>query len=276
MSTPVRQLFDLDGRVALVTGGSRGLGLQIAEALGEAGAKVMLTSRKAADLEEAVAELSQRGIDARWIAADASRPDEVQRVCTETLERLGPIDILVNNAGVTVERRAKGGMAPTFLETQPDDWEKILDLNIWGMLHCCHKVLPGMKARHWGRIVNIMSEAGRAGEARLAVYSGAKAAMLGFAKAIAQEHGRDCINVNTVALGAVSHEGIQAGPLAPDATPENNERLAKMLGAYPVARGLQRLCTPEDVAPIVCLLASDRAQYITGQSIGCSGGFVMI
>src|SRR5512141_648045 len=99
MSTPIAKLFDLGGKTALVTGGSRGLGLQIAEALGEAGAKVMLTSRKAADLEEAVAQLNQRGIDARWIAADAAKPEEARRVCTETLERLGPVDILVNNAG---------------------------------------------------------------------------------------------------------------------------------------------------------------------------------
>ncbi len=100
--------------------------------------------------------------------------------------------------------------------------------------------------------------------------------MLGFAKAIAQEHGRDCINVNVVALGAVSHEGIKEGALHPDATPENNERLARMLNAYPIGRGLQRLARPEDVSGMVCLLASDRAAYITGQSIGVSGGFVML
>jgi len=152
----------------------------------------------------------------------------------------------------------------------------MFQVHVMGSWYCTRAVLPGMKARRWGKIVNIMSEAGRAGEARLAVYSGAKAAMLGFAKAIAQEHGRDCINVNTVALGAVSHEGIKAGPLSPAATPENDERLGKMLGAYPIARGLQRLSRPEDVAPMVCLLASDRAAYITGQSIGISGGYVML
>lgn len=268
--------LQISGRVAFITGAGQGVGRRIALTLAEEGVKVAVNDYFAERAEAVVAEIRAAGGQAFAAPADITDKASIDAAIDAAVAALGPIDILVNNAGVTVERRAKGGMAPTFLETQPDDWEKILDLNIWGMLHCCHKVLPGMKARHWGRIVNIMSEAGRAGEARLAVYSGAKAAMLGFAKAIAQEHGRDCINVNTVALGAVSHEGIQAGPLAPDATPENNERLAKMLGAYPVARGLQRLCTPEDVAPIVCLLASDRAQYITGQSIGCSGGFVMI
>ena len=97
----VLSLFDLSGRVALVTGGSRGLGLQIAEALGEAGAKVMITSRKAQDLEEAAARLQDRGIDARWIAADASKEDDIRRIVDETLQRLGDIDILVNNAGAT-------------------------------------------------------------------------------------------------------------------------------------------------------------------------------
>jgi 2-hydroxycyclohexanecarboxyl-CoA dehydrogenase len=143
------------------------------------------------------------------------------------------------------------------------------------MLHCCNRVLPAMRERRWGRIVSIMSEAGRAGEARLAVYSGAKAAMRGFTMAIAQEHGRDGITANTVALGAVSHEGITSGPLAPTAHPETDERLGKMLNAYPVARGLRRLCRPEDIAPMVCLLASDRAAWVTGQSIGVSGGFHM-
>ena len=121
-----------------------------------------------------------------------------------------------------------------------------------------------------------MSEAGRLGEARLAVYGGAKAAILGFSKSIARELARDCINVNVVALGAVSHEGIKAGALSPGATPANDERLAKMLKAYPISRGLQRLATPQDVSGMVMLLASPRGAFITGQSVGVSGGFAML
>jgi NAD(P)-dependent dehydrogenase (short-subunit alcohol dehydrogenase family) len=121
MGTPSNNFFDLTGQVALVTGGSRGLGLQMAEALGEAGAKVMLTSRKAADLEEA-APTCRPGIDARWIAADASKPDEAQRVVAETLERLGRIDILVNNAGATWGAPA---------EDHPlEAWDKVMNLNV--------------------------------------------------------------------------------------------------------------------------------------------------
>lgn len=268
--------LNLKGRVALVTGGGQGVGRRICLELAQEGCSVAVNDFFAERAEAVAAEIRAAGGRAFAAVADITDKLAIDRAIADAVAALGPIDILVNNAGVTVERREKGGMAPTFLETGPGDWEKILALNIWGTLHCCHAVLPGMRERRWGRIVNIMSEAGRGGEARLAVYSGAKAALLGFAKAIAQEHGRDCINVNTVALGAVSHEGIRSGPLSPQATPETDERLAKMLNAYPVARGLRRLSRPEDIAPIVCLLASDRAAYITGQSIGVSGGYYML
>jgi NAD(P)-dependent dehydrogenase (short-subunit alcohol dehydrogenase family) len=268
--------LNLRGRVAFITGAGQGVGRRIALQLAEEGCAVAVNDFFPERAEGVVAEIRAAGGRAHAAPADITVAAAIDAAIAGAVAALGPIDILVNNAGVTVERREKGGMAPLFLETGPEDWEKILALNVSGMLHCCRAVLPGMKDKRWGKIVNIMSEAGRGGEARLAVYSGAKAAMLGFAKAIAQEHGRDCINVNTVALGAVSHEGIKTGPLAPEATPENDERLAKMLGAYPIARGLKRLSRPEDVAPLVCLLASDRAAYITGQSIGVSGGFYML
>jgi NAD(P)-dependent dehydrogenase (short-subunit alcohol dehydrogenase family) len=268
--------LNLKGRVAFITGAGQGVGRRIALQLAEEGCAVAVNDLFEERAGSVAREIDAAGGRAFAAPADITRKDAIDAAIERAVAALGPIDILVNNAGVTVERREKGGMAPNFIETVPDDWEKILALNIWGTLHCCHAVLPGMKARRWGRIVNIMSEAGRVGEGRLAVYSGAKAALLGFGKAIAQEHGKDCINVNTVALGAVSHEGIKHGPLSPEATPQTNERLGKMIGAYPIGRGLQRLCRPEDVAPMVCLLASERAAYVTGQSIGVSGGFVML
>src|SRR5690606_6956728 len=126
MSTPrsIQQLFDLTGRTALVTGGSRGLGLQMARALGEAGAKVIISSRKAADLEQAVATLQAAGIDARWIAADAGNPDDIQRLADEALERAGDIDILINNAGATWGAAAE--------EHPLEAWDKVMNLNVRG------------------------------------------------------------------------------------------------------------------------------------------------
>src|SRR3990167_2565505 len=126
MTTPhiVQQLFDLTGKTALITGGSRGVALQMAQALGEAGAKVVISSRKAADLEEAVMALQDRGIDARWIAADAGKPDDIQRLADETLERVGDVDILVNNAGATWGSPAQDH--PLYA------WDKVMNLNVRG------------------------------------------------------------------------------------------------------------------------------------------------
>jgi 2-hydroxycyclohexanecarboxyl-CoA dehydrogenase len=266
----------LESKVALVTGGGQGVGRRICLELAAEGSYVVVNDLFAERAEAVAAEINAAGGKAHAAQADICDPAQVQRIVDEAAERIGGIDILVNNAGIVPARREKGGVAPTFLEMPLEDWKKVVDLNVYGMMYCCRAVLPGMQARRSGKIISIMSEAGRLGESRLAVYSGAKAAMLGFSKAIAREHGRDCINVNVIALGAVSHEGIASGALSPSATPENNERLGKMLNAYPIARGLGRLCRPEDISGMVAFLASERAAFITGQSVGVSGGFAMI
>src|SRR5882672_6663894 len=156
MSTPIQKLFDLTGQVALVTGGSRGLGLQIAEALGEAGAKIMLASRKAGDLEEAAAHLQDKGIDTRWVAADASAPEEIDRVVSEALQRMGQVDILVNNAGATWGAPA---------EDHPlEAWDKVMDLNIRSIFLMSQAVArQSMIPHRSGRIINIASIFGLAG-----------------------------------------------------------------------------------------------------------------
>src|SRR5881628_3277011 len=153
MSTPVQKLFDLSGKTALVTGGSRGLGLQIAESLGEAGAKILLSSRKAGDLEEAAAHLQAKGIDTRWIAADVSQPEEVQRVASEALQRLGKVDILVNNAGATWGAPAE--------EHPLEAWDKVMNLNLTAAF-VLTQILgrKSMIPAKWGRVINIASIAG--------------------------------------------------------------------------------------------------------------------
>ena len=156
MTRTVQQLFDLTGKTALVTGGSRGLGLQMAHALGEAGAKIMLSSRKASDLEEAAAELQAAGIDARWIAADCAQDSEIARLADETLQRMGDVDILVNNAGA-----AWGAPA----EDHPvEAWDKVMNLNVRGYFLLSQAIAKkSMIARRSGRIINVASIAGLGG-----------------------------------------------------------------------------------------------------------------
>ena len=180
MSTNIHKLMDLSGQTALVTGGSRGLGLQIAEALGEAGAKIMLSSRKASDLEEAAADLQAKGIDARWIAADASDPAQVQKVVDETMQRMGQIDILVNNAGAT------WGAAT---EDYPlEAWDKVMNLNIRSIFLFSQAVgRASMLPRKRGRIINIASIAGLSGssDVKFIAYGTSKGAVVNFTRTLA-------------------------------------------------------------------------------------------
>src|SRR6185436_15515078 len=191
------KLFDLSGQHALVTGGSRGLGLQMAEALGEAGARVMLTSRKAGDLEEAMAHLQGKGIDARWVAADASDAAQVQHVCSETLQRLGPVDILVNNAGAA-------WAAPA--EDHPlEAWEKVMSLNVRSVFLFSQVIGKAcMLPRRRGRIINIASIAGLGGNPpgiEMVAYNTSKGAVVNFTRALAAEWGEHGVTVNAIAPG---------------------------------------------------------------------------
>ena len=255
MGTPIQQLFDLRGRVALVTGGSRGLGLQIAEALGEAGAKVMLTSRKAADLEQAVADLSQRGIDARWIAADAADPEQVHRVCTETVERLGPVDILVNNAGATWGAPA---------EDYPlDAWDKVMNLNVRSIFLASQAVArASMIPRNSGRIINMASIAGLRGSSRMKTiaYNTSKAAVMNFTRTLAGEWGPYGITVNALAPGMFPSK-MTRGTL---------ESVGQ--DALAARAPLRRIGDDDDLKGAALLFASAAGKFITGQILAVDGG----
>ncbi|HEY9027076.1 MAG TPA: SDR family oxidoreductase, partial [Burkholderiaceae bacterium] len=193
----IQSLFDLTGRTALVTGGSRGLGLQIAEALGEAGARVVVSARKSNELQAAVAALNERGVQADWIAADASQPAEVQRLADEAMARLGHVDILVNNAGATWGAPAE--------EHPLEAWDKLVNVNLTGAFLLSQAVgKASMIPRKRGRIINVASIAGLSGNTggmTTVAYNTSKAAVLNFTRALAGEWGVHGINVNALAPG---------------------------------------------------------------------------
>lgn len=256
MARTVQQLFDLTGQVALVTGGSRGLGLQMAHALGEAGAKIMLSSRKAADLEEAAAELQAAGIDARWIAADCGKEEDIRRLAAETLERMGPIDILVNNAGATWGAPA---------EDHPvEAWDKVMNLNVRGYFILSQEVAKhSFIPRGKGRILNVASIAGLAGnpsEMKTIAYNTSKGAVINFTRALAGEWGEHGITVNAICPGFFPSKMTYG--------------LLEKLGADKMAAGapLRRLGDDEDLKGLAVLFASDAGKHITGQWLAVDGG----
>src|SRR5881397_260533 len=255
MSTPVQQLFDLSGQTALVTGGSRGLGLQIAEALGEAGAKILLTSRKAADLEEAAADLQAKGIDTRWVAADASDPAQVQRVADEALQRLGQIDILVNNAGATWGAPA---------EDHPlEAWDKVMNLNVRSIFLMSQAIGKlSMIPRHYGRIINVASIAGLAGAPdtmKFIAYGTSKGAVVNFTRTLAGEWGPYGITVNALAPGFFPSKMTRS-------------TLAQGTDAIVGTTPLRRIGDDDDLKGAALLFASQAGKHITGQILAVDGG----
>ncbi len=256
MSRTIQQLFDLTGQVALVTGGSRGLGLQMAHALGEAGAKIMLSSRKAADLEEAAAQLQTAGIDARWIAADCGKEEDIRRLATETLERMGNIDILVNNAGASWGAPAE--------EHPVEAWDKVMNLNVRGYFLLSQEVAKRcMIPRRKGRILNVASIAGLAGnpsEMKTIAYNTSKGAVVNFTRALAGEWGEYGITVNAICPGFFPSKMTYG--------------LLEKLGADNMAKGapLRRLGDEEDLKGLALLFASDAGKHITGQWLAVDGG----
>jgi gluconate 5-dehydrogenase len=248
-------LFDLRGRVALVTGGSRGLGLQLAEALGEAGAQVMLTARKAAELEEAVAHLADKGIAARWVAADSSDPAQIRRVVDETMQRLGRIDILINNAGATWGAPA---------EDHPlEAWDKVMNLNVRSLFLYAQAVAKAwMIPQHWGRIVNVASIAGLAGSVNVdfVAYGTSKGAAINLTRMLAGEWGEHGITVNALAPGFFPSKMTRA-TLA-------ELGVEKLREAVP----LRRIGDDDDLKGAVLLFASAAGKHITGQVLAVDGG----
>ncbi len=260
MTRTLQQLVDLHGKTALVTGGSRGLGLQLAHALGEAGARVLITSRKASDLEQAAAELKAAGISADWMAADCGDPEDIARLGAESIQRLGQVDILVNNAGA-----AWGSPA----EDHPlEAWDKVMNLNIRGYFLLSQYIgKHSMIARRRGSIINLASIAGLGGNPKgmqTIAYNTSKGAVVNFTRALAAEWGVYGIRVNALCPGFFPSK-MTMGTL-------------KALGEDKLAASapLGRLGDDEDLKGACVLFASDAGKHITGQWLAVDGGVRMI
>ena len=253
----IQQLFDLKGRTALITGGSRGLGLQIAEALGEQGARVVPSARKADELQAAQEHLKSRGIAAEWIAADGSRDAEIARLADEALAKLGHVDILVNNAGATWGAPA---------EDHPvEAWDKVMNLNIRGLFLLTQRIGKlSMIPRRSGRIINVASIAGLAGNPpgsmETIAYNTSKGAVVNFTRTLAGEWGEHNITVNALAPGFFPSKMTQ-GSL-------DRMGVDKMCEGVP----LHRLGDDDDLKGAALLFASDAGKHITGQILAVDGG----
>jgi 2-hydroxycyclohexanecarboxyl-CoA dehydrogenase len=238
----------LDGRVAVVTGGAKGIGAAIAAALIDAGAGVAVW-----DLGAPAGPASA----ALRLEVDVTNRAGVDQGVSEVEAALGPIDILVNNAGVDV--------IEPFAESREADWDRIIAVNLKGTFNCCHAVLPGMFARGRGAIVNLGSDAGKVGSSGEAVYSATKGGVIAFTKTLAREVASRGIRVNCVCPGPT--DTALLGQVA--------EYSQKLYDSLARAIPMRRIARPDDVAPVVLFLAGDDAGYITGQAISVSGGLTM-
>ena len=251
----VKQLFDLTGKVALITGGSRGLGLQMAEALGEMGARVAITARKADELASARAHLEKQGIEVLTVASDLSKFDRIPGLVDAVLAHFGKLDILVNNAGATWGSPA---------ENYPDDaWMKVINLNLNGMFFLTREV--GKRCfipQKSGKIIVTASIAGLRGnppEMGTIAYNASKGADVNFVRALASEWGRHNINVNAICPGFFPSKMANG--------------LIDTLGEKIIAgTPLGRIGGPEDLKGLVVLLASEAGRHISGQAIAVDGG----
>lgn len=249
--------FDLTGRTALVTGGSRGIGLAIGAALAGAGARVVLAARHADEVEAAATQLREAGAEVIGVAANVGKPQDIETLVHATEAAFGQVDILVNNAATNVH------FGPV-LDADDGMWLKMVETNLLSAVRLCRHVVPGMRTRRWGKIVNVASVAGIQPGIGQGVYGALKAALIQLTKSLAQELGPDNIQVNAVAPGLVK------------------TRFASVLHETPVIRAaieratpLGRIAEPDEIASAVLYLASPAASFTTGTVLVVDGGMTL-
>ena len=259
------ELFDLKGRVAMVTGAGQGVGRGIARALASSGAGGIVVNDFYADrADQVVAEIKAMGVDAVPMVTDVGDLDQVRAGITQAESKLGSIAILVNNAGNGGPEGFPREM-PLFWQTRPEDWQRFFRVNLFGVMNCCHALLPGMVERRYGRIVTIISDAGRTIEPRQADYAAAKAGAAGFMRGVAADAARFGVTANSIAISTIR----------PNMPPEqldafmSSDRAKAQLMHYTV----RRFGLPEDIAGTALLLCSDAASWITGQTYPVDGGY---
>jgi len=244
-------MTNLEGKVALVTGGAGGIGAAICLYLAKAGAKVATNYRNQEKAEKWQAEVKEQGFDIKIYQADVSDYEACEKMAAEIVSDLGPIDILVNNAGIT-----KDGM---FKKMTKDKWDAVMNINLDSLFNVTKHVLESMSERGWGRIVNISSINGQKGQLGQTNYTASKAGMHGFTMSLAQEVARKGVTVNTVSPGYIATDMVMAVP---------EEIRNNIIAAIPV----NRLGTPEEVAAMVGFLCSDEAGFTTGANFAMNGG----
>lgn len=257
MSKNVRELFDLSGKTAIVTGGSRGIGKEMAEGLAEAGARLMLCARRAEWLDETVAEFSGRGFEVAGKVCDVSKPEDVQAVVDETIAKFGTVDVLINNAGIS------WGAMPE--EMPLDKWQKVLDVNLTGCFLMAQAAGHEMLKQNSGSIVNIASISGITSSANGPFYAGyvaSKSGLIGLTRELAASWGRRGIRVNAIAPGFF-HSRLA------DAVIDIYERSIQENNVIP------RVGNEGELKGIAVFLASDASSYITGQTIAVDGGMTV-
>ena len=247
--------IDLSGRVALVTGSTRGIGRAIATRLARAGARVAVTGRDQAKASVAAAEIAaETGADVRGYAADVAEVAQATALIEAVEKDFGQVDILVNNAGLTRDN--------LLMRLKDDDWDAVLHANLRGAFATCRAASRGMMKRRWGRIINVASVVGLIGNKGQANYAASKAGLIGMTKSIAKELASRNVLANVVAPGFIETDMTAAMP---------PEARASMSAGIP----LERLGTPDDIAGMVVVLASDLTSYVTGQVFVVDGGLVM-